>query len=103
MQISDECDPSWVTHLQAGLELVYRRPAGSVGSETLRRFFAMYFVAHDIMSRTASGARERRDGSYIWTEVEDIDEVEGSDVLGTAMLTTRRSIWSWAARAVSWP
>jgi hypothetical protein len=76
MQISDECDPSWVTHLQAGLELVYRRPAGSVGSETLRRFFAMYFVAHDIMSRTASGARERRDGSYIWTEVEDIDEID---------------------------
>ncbi|KAL5364845.1 fungal-specific transcription factor domain-containing protein [Aspergillus floccosus] len=75
--ISDECDPSWVTHLQAGLELVYRRPARCVGSETLHRFFTMYFVAHDIMSRTASGAQERQEtGSYTWSEMEDIDEID---------------------------
>ncbi|KAL4891115.1 fungal-specific transcription factor domain-containing protein [Aspergillus ambiguus] len=75
--ISDECDPSWVTHLQAGLELVYQSPARCDGNQTLRRFFTMYFVAHDIMSRTASGTRDRGSKSiYAWTGTDDMDEID---------------------------
>ena len=75
MQISHESDPSWVTHLQGGLDLIYRVPGTSPTSDSLRSFFEMYFVAHAIMSRTASPERRRGKAKYSWSENVNLDEV----------------------------
>lgn len=49
-------------------------PTGSAQMESLKRFFNMYFVAHDIMSRTAPLDYEDEPG-HEWLENDDLDEV----------------------------
>lgn len=49
-------------------------PTGSAQMETLKRFFNMYFVAHDIMSRTAPIDYED-EPEHEWLENDDLDEV----------------------------
>ncbi|BDD63560.1 hypothetical protein MAP00_008435 [Monascus purpureus] len=73
--ISDGCDPSWVAHLRGGLKLIEYVSARSRQCEPLRRFLTMYFVAHDIMSRTATESRYEDKISCSWLEADDLDEV----------------------------
>lgn len=49
-------------------------PTGSAQMESLKRFFNMYFVAHDIMSRTAPLDYED-EPEHEWLENDDLDEV----------------------------
>lgn len=74
-KISDGCDPSWVTHLRGGLKLIEYVSARSQQCESLRRFLTIYFVAHDIMSRTATESRYEDKISCSWLEADDLDEV----------------------------
>ncbi|RAL03210.1 Zn(II)2Cys6 transcription factor [Aspergillus ibericus CBS 121593] len=74
--ISHESDPSWVTHLQGGLDLINHVPYNAMSSPSLRRFFTMYFVAHAIMSRTASPGKRRGKSKYSWSEDDDLDEID---------------------------
>lgn len=48
-------------------------PTGSAQMESLKRFFNMYFVAHDIMSRTAPLDYED-EPEHEWLENDDLDE-----------------------------
>lgn len=75
--ISDGCDPSWVAHLRGGLKLIEYVSARSRQCEPLRRFLTMYFVAHDIMSRTATESRYEDKISCSWLEADDLDEIDG--------------------------
>ncbi|PVH79121.1 MFS general substrate transporter [Cadophora sp. DSE1049] len=76
--ISDGCNPSWVTHLRGGMVLL-DQVSNSESSQTrdgnLLSFLRMYFVAHDIMSRTACD-EDIVNHSYQWTEDTDIDEID---------------------------
>ncbi|PLB43364.1 MFS general substrate transporter [Aspergillus steynii IBT 23096] len=73
--ISDECDPSWITHLHAGLELL-NHTGSHCESPSLLKFVTMYFVAHDIMSRTAAQSKTQVKRRYSWTENDDLDEID---------------------------
>ncbi|KAL3434166.1 fungal-specific transcription factor domain-containing protein [Aspergillus tetrazonus] len=80
--ISDGCSPSWITHLRGGLHLIEHK--GSPSSPSLWNFFRMYFVAHDIMSRTASddwgnnwGNKWHGDDSaQLWSDEDDLEEID---------------------------
>ncbi|OJJ68097.1 hypothetical protein ASPBRDRAFT_58147 [Aspergillus brasiliensis CBS 101740] len=74
--ISDECAPSWVTHLQGGLDLLHRFPCIRTANGSLRRFFNMYFVAHAIMSRTATPEISHGNGMFSWLDNDDLDEID---------------------------
>lgn len=73
--ISDNCSPSWVTHLRGGLDMTRYLPTGSAQMESLKRFFNMYFVAHDIMTRTAPLDYDD-EPEHEWLENDDLDEVD---------------------------
>ncbi|KAL4902344.1 hypothetical protein BDW74DRAFT_186881 [Aspergillus multicolor] len=76
--ISDGCSPSWMTHLRGGLRLM--DSAVSHKTPSLWNFFRMYFVAHDIMSRTAfdnEGLDSHHDGQVSpWLDDDDLDEID---------------------------
>ncbi|XRM36679.1 hypothetical protein ABZX51_000170 [Aspergillus tubingensis] len=74
--ISDECAPSWVTHLQGGLDLLNRFPCTPTANYSLRRFFNMYFVAHAIMSRTATPQVCHGNGMFSWADNDNLDEID---------------------------
>ncbi|KAL4805925.1 fungal-specific transcription factor domain-containing protein [Aspergillus unguis] len=76
--ISDGCSPSWITHLRGGLQLIRDNAFDNQSSPGLRAFFRMYFVAHDIMSRTASGieAEDENENANLWSETDDLDEID---------------------------
>ncbi|GLA19480.1 hypothetical protein AnigIFM62618_007591 [Aspergillus niger] len=76
--ISDECAPSWVTHLQGGLDLLYQFPCKPTANYSLRKFFNMYFVAHAIMSRTATPQVCHGKGMFSWSDSDDLDETPSS-------------------------
>ncbi|KAL4783426.1 fungal-specific transcription factor domain-containing protein [Aspergillus varians] len=73
--ISDGCSPSWITHLRGGLQLIDCNTHQT--SPSLWNFFRMYFVAHDIMGRTASDDYLQKDEPLpLWSETDDLDEVD---------------------------
>ncbi|KAL4758657.1 Zn(II)2Cys6 transcription factor [Aspergillus foveolatus] len=76
--ISDGCSPSWITHLRGGLHLIECK--GSPRSPSLWNFFRMYFVAHDIMSRTASDDWSNKwhgdDSAQLWSDQDDLEEID---------------------------
>ncbi|KAL4995523.1 fungal-specific transcription factor domain-containing protein [Aspergillus recurvatus] len=76
--ISDGCSPSWMTHLRGGLQLLEYN--GRPRSSSLWSFFRMYFVAHDIMSRTASDDWDsechRDDSIQLWSDKDDLEEID---------------------------
>ncbi|OJI84802.1 hypothetical protein ASPTUDRAFT_119195 [Aspergillus tubingensis CBS 134.48] len=74
--ISDKCDSSWVKHLEAGLDLLHCLPLTASSSQGLRKFFQMYFVAHDIMRRTATPGMVNENGRYGWSEYDNLDEID---------------------------
>ncbi|KAL4753743.1 major facilitator superfamily domain-containing protein [Aspergillus terricola var. indicus] len=76
--IPDGCSPSWITHLRSGLQLIQYK--GSPHSPSLWSFFRMYFVAHDIMSRTASDDWDDKlhgdDSAQLWSDQDDLEETD---------------------------
>jgi gamma-glutamylcyclotransferase (GGCT)/AIG2-like uncharacterized protein YtfP len=80
-QISDGCNRSWVAHLRGGISLLDKLSGytttnrGSNTEDSLHAFLRMYFVAHEIMSRTA--CEEDIVGQvYEWAEHEALDEID---------------------------
>lgn len=65
-----------MVHLRGGLQLV----EGNVHrtSPELWKFFRMYFVAHDIMSRTTSESWSEDKTPELWTRNENLEEVRHS-------------------------
>jgi hypothetical protein len=61
------------------MQMTRQLPAYSAQAESLKRFFNMYFVAHDIMSRTGrtqcEGQGDNEVPSHVWLENDDLDEV----------------------------
>ncbi|KAL4948856.1 fungal-specific transcription factor domain-containing protein [Aspergillus filifer] len=76
--ISDGCAPSWLTHLRGGMQLLDCDGSIYRASPSLWGFFRMYFVAHDIMSRTATDAWDDDidHSSQLWAEGDDLDEID---------------------------
>ncbi|KAL1962751.1 hypothetical protein VTN77DRAFT_9205 [Rasamsonia byssochlamydoides] len=74
--ISDGCAPSWITHLRGGLQMTHHIPSHSSEAEALKRFFNMYFVAHDIMGRTAFEDKWDGEGTHEWLENDDLEEID---------------------------
>ncbi|KAL5340305.1 fungal-specific transcription factor domain-containing protein [Aspergillus crustosus] len=75
--ISDGCSPSWITHLRGGLKMMDFKNAHRFPS--LWKFFRMYFVAHDIMSRTAfdDGECGNLDEELeFWSDGDDLEEID---------------------------
>ncbi|KAK2792421.1 hypothetical protein FQN52_003356 [Onygenales sp. PD_12] len=75
--ITDGCSPSWTTHLRGGLQLLEHMSQEYTESQMLKRFFVMYFVAHDIMARTAVediSSVEQVDHS--WLEDDNLEEID---------------------------
>lgn len=64
-----------MTHLRGGLQLIDRLSCSSNQETGLRKFFRMYFVAHDIMSRTASEHWVEDEMVQNWSEQDDLEEV----------------------------
>ncbi|UPK94459.1 hypothetical protein LCI18_005394 [Fusarium solani-melongenae] len=73
-EISDDCSLSWVVHLRAGLKLIDYNTTNSASD--LWKFFRMYFVAHHIMSRTASEFWPEDEKSQLWPDCENLDEFD---------------------------
>ncbi|KAL2871194.1 Zn(II)2Cys6 transcription factor [Aspergillus lucknowensis] len=71
--ISDGCSASWRTHLRGGLQLIEHYSCHS--SPSLWNFFRMYFVAHDIMSRTIS-EDEDEETLQLWSDGDDLEEID---------------------------
>lgn len=61
------------------MQMTRQLPAYSAQAESLKRFFNMYFVAHDIMSRTGraqcEGQWDDDVPSHVWLENDNLDEV----------------------------
>ncbi|OJD15167.1 hypothetical protein AJ78_04562 [Emergomyces pasteurianus Ep9510] len=75
--ITDGCTPSWTMHLRGGLQLMAMLPHQACESETLKKFFVMYFVAHDIMGRTGvEDPSEVGQVDYSWLEGDDLEEID---------------------------
>lgn len=76
-EISDGCNGSWVTHLRGGLNLLATLSASEYSSDNnqLFRFLHMYFVAHEIMSRTASEDELVVETSE-WLEGDNLEEID---------------------------
>ncbi|KAI5305400.1 hypothetical protein KEM56_004536 [Ascosphaera pollenicola] len=72
--ISEGCTPSWTTHLRGGLQLMEALKSGAKHS-CAARFFMMYFVAHEIMGRTASDKWAENETASLWHEDDDLEEV----------------------------
>ena len=65
-----------MTHLRGGLQLIELLSAKDTESYLLKKFFVMYFVAHDIMGRTASEDPSLAEsGGCGWLEDDDLEEV----------------------------
>jgi len=52
-QITDGCEPSWIIRLKMGLHALNNMLCTSEMDLDLRSFCEIYFVAHDVMGRTA--------------------------------------------------
>ncbi|EEQ90729.2 uncharacterized protein BDCG_05849 [Blastomyces dermatitidis ER-3] len=75
--ITDGCTPSWTTHLRGGLQLMEMFPHQMCESETLKRFFVMYFVAHYIMGRTGvEDPSEVAQVALSWLDDDDLEEID---------------------------
>jgi hypothetical protein len=78
LQISDGCAPSWLTHLKGGLQMTDQVSSASGEAEAMKRFFNMYFVAHDIMGRTAFEDKWEGPPRVSWLESDNMEEVRMS-------------------------
>ncbi|RDL33047.1 uncharacterized protein BP5553_08486 [Venustampulla echinocandica] len=98
--ISDGCNRAWVTHLRGGLTLLDQlsQSAGPREDSNLHAFLRMYFVAHDIMSRTACDEIDV-DHSREWVEDETIDEIDVLMGCSRSLMNLVRRISTLASHA----
>jgi hypothetical protein len=75
--ISDGCNDSWRTHLRGGLTLINQAElqTNCTESQKLRKFCRIYFVAHDIMGRTAATSSVPST-LYTWLDDDDLEEID---------------------------
>ncbi len=65
-----------MAHLRGGLQLINLLSSKDTENYQFKKFFVMYFVAHDIMGRTASeDPRLAESGGHEWLEDDDLEEV----------------------------
>jgi anaphase-promoting complex subunit 1 len=65
-----------MTHLRGGLQLIELLSSKTAETYLLKKFFVLYFVAHDIMGRTASEDPSLAEsGGCGWLEDDDMEEV----------------------------
>ncbi|EFR02624.1 hypothetical protein MGYG_09093 [Nannizzia gypsea CBS 118893] len=75
--ISDGCTPSWKTHLRGGMQLLNLLPLKTAEGHMLKQFFVMYFVAHDIMGRTAMEDNSEAEAfENTWLADDDLEEID---------------------------
>ncbi|KAL1607857.1 hypothetical protein SLS60_002795 [Paraconiothyrium brasiliense] len=78
--ITDGCEPSWITHLKMGLRMLKSLLCTTNIDKDLRKFCEIYFVAHDVMGRTAWGDDATDFEHYEWDQDEvyrEIDSIMG--------------------------
>jgi hypothetical protein len=73
--ITDGCEPSWITHLQMGLRMLRELRCNTSTDANLRDFCEIYFVAHEVMGRTAWEAKTEDVDVYDWKEDDAYREV----------------------------
>lgn len=73
--ITDGCEPSWITHLKMGLRMLKRIRATIKADANLRSFCEIYFVAHDVMGRAAWEHDVSEMQHYEWEQDECYQEV----------------------------
>lgn len=74
VQISDGCEPSWIVHLNLGLKMLKQLGTTTKVDSDIRSFCEMYFVAHEVMGRTAWQAGTSENEDYAWA-MNSLDEV----------------------------
>ncbi|PGH12279.1 hypothetical protein AJ80_06793 [Polytolypa hystricis UAMH7299] len=93
--IADGCTPSWITHLRGGLQLIDLLPQSqSVGEiKQIKQFFVMYFVAHEIMARTAvEDTSSEESGSFDWLDDDNLEEIDVLMGCSRGLMTLIRQI-----------
>ena len=73
--ITDGCEPSWITHLKMGLRMLRELNCVKRTDTELRKFCEIYFVAHEVMGRTAWEDDGGPVDVYEWDEDESYQEV----------------------------
>ena len=73
--ITDGCEPSWITHLNMGLRMLRELKCGTRTDADLRSFCEIYFVAHEVMGRTAWENEDAKADVYEWERDEGYQEV----------------------------
>ncbi|KAJ4353271.1 uncharacterized protein N0V89_004998 [Didymosphaeria variabile] len=74
--ITDGCEPSWITHLKMGLRMLKNLLCTTHIDKDLRKFCEIYFVAHDVMGRTAWGDDATDSEHYDWDQDETYHEID---------------------------
>jgi hypothetical protein len=73
--ITDGCEPTWITHLQMGLRMLRELKCNPKTDTGLQNFCEMYFVAHEVMGRTAWSDVAGEVDMYEWEKDETYHEV----------------------------
>jgi hypothetical protein len=73
--ITDGCEPSWITHLQMGLRMLRELRCGTRTDVNLQNFCEIYFVTHEVMGRTAWDDENGEVDVYGWEMDEEYQEV----------------------------
>ncbi|KAJ4292360.1 hypothetical protein N0V90_009021 [Kalmusia sp. IMI 367209] len=74
--ITDGCEPSWITHLKMGLRTLKNLLCTTNIDVDLRKFCEIYFVAHDVMGRTAWEQDAPGHEHYEWDRDENYHEID---------------------------
>lgn len=78
--ITDGCEPSWITHLKMGLRMLRELRCSTRTDADLRNFCEIYFVAHEVMGRTAWEDAGADVDVYEWERDEGYQEVTFSNI-----------------------
>jgi hypothetical protein len=73
--ITDGCEPTWITHLQMGLRMLKELKCNAKTDIGLRQFCEMYLVAHEVMGRTAWSHVDGELDEYEWEKNEGYHQV----------------------------
>ncbi|KAF1973162.1 hypothetical protein BU23DRAFT_640797 [Bimuria novae-zelandiae CBS 107.79] len=74
--ITDGCEPSWITHLKMDMRMLKDLLCSSHIDKDLRQFCEIYFVAHDVMGRTAWEEDVSGFEHYEWDQDENFSEID---------------------------
>jgi hypothetical protein len=90
--ITDGCEPTWITHLRMGLRMLRELSYNAKTDIGLQQFCEMYFVAHEVMGRTAWSDAKGEIDVYEWEKNASCHEVCNNTVyvLDSAKTTISR-------------